>query len=257
MPRIGGLIVSPLAALAAASLCLSLYLAGPARADALLSGTIKSAAGEPLGGVTVSAKADGSTITTTVFTDESGRYYFPPLPNGHYRVWAQALSFGTAKGAVDIAANAKQDFTLAALTGDYFRQLPGDLAMASLPEATNDDKRLKKLVENNCTGCHQPNYTLQHRFDAAGWSAVIELMKHVNVSGVYQGGDHKAQGVLDHNQQELAAYLARARGPGASAIKTVLRPRPSGETAPSNLPSKKRSKGRFRSGPSVAPMCIS
>ena len=56
-------------------------------------------------------------------------------------------------------------------------------------------------------------------------------MKNVNVSGVYLGADHKPQGVIDHNQKELAAYLARARGPGESAAKIVLRPRPTGETA--------------------------
>jgi streptogramin lyase len=215
----------------AAATAIAVCLGTPAFADALLSGTIKSATGEPVGGVTVSAKAAGAAVTTTVYTDEAGRYFFPALPNGHYRVWAQALSFGTAKGTLDLAANAKQDFTVAPLTGDYFRQLPGDLAMASLPEASNDDKRLKKLVENNCTGCHQPNYPLQHRFDETGWNAIIDLMKHVNVSGVYLGADHKAQGVLDYNQAELAAYLARARGPGESNVKTVLRPRPSGETA--------------------------
>ena len=82
------LTVSKLAAATAITVCLT----APAFADALLSGTIKSASGEAVGGVTVSAKADGATITTTVFTDESGRYYFPPLPNGHYRVWAQGLS---------------------------------------------------------------------------------------------------------------------------------------------------------------------
>lgn len=69
----------------------------PAFADALLSGTIKTSDGKPLDGVTVSAKPDGGTITTGVFTDENGQYYFPPLPTGHYRVWAQALSFQTAK----------------------------------------------------------------------------------------------------------------------------------------------------------------
>ena len=40
--------------------------------DAILSGTVTSAAGEKLGGVTVSAKAAGGTVTTTVFTDASG-----------------------------------------------------------------------------------------------------------------------------------------------------------------------------------------
>jgi streptogramin lyase len=218
--------------LAASTALGAVFALSPAfAADALLTGTIKSATGEAMGGVTVSAKADGATITTTVFTDEAGAYYFPPLPAGHYRVWAQALSFATAKGAVDLAATAHQDFTLGALKGDYAQQLPGDLMMASLPEATNDDKRLKKIVENNCTGCHQPNYTLQHKFDEAGWTAIIDLMKHVNVSGVYQGPDHKAQGMLEHHEKELAAYLAKSRGPGDTAMKMVLRPRPSGETA--------------------------
>jgi streptogramin lyase len=199
-------------------------------ADALLAGTITSAAGEKMGGVTVSAKADGATVTTTVFTDEAGSYYFPPLPAGKYRVWAQALSFETAKGEVELGATRQQDFALKPMK-DFFQQLPGDLVMAALPDETTDDRRLKKLVINNCTGCHTPSYTLQHRFDEQGWSAIIDLMKHVNVSGVYQGPEHKAQGVLDFHQKELAAYLARARGPGESAVKIKLRPRPSGETA--------------------------
>ena len=102
-----------LIALAATTALGAVFAFSPAyAADALLTGTIKSATGEAMGGVTVSAKADGATITTTVFTDDAGGYYFPPLPAGHYRVWAQALSFATAKGAVDLAATAHQDFTL-------------------------------------------------------------------------------------------------------------------------------------------------
>ena len=200
-------------------------------ADALLTGAIKSVAGEAMGGVAVSAKADDSSITTTVFTDEAGVYYFPPLPSGRYRVWAQALSFATAKSVVDLSTITHRDFSLAPINGDYAQQLPGDLMMAALPEATAEDMRLKKILENNCTGCHQPNYPLQHRFDEAGWTAIINLMKHVNVSGVYLGADHKAQGMLDHHEKELANYLAKSRGPGESAMRYTLRPRPSGETA--------------------------
>src|SRR5882672_5529136 len=78
-------------------------------ADQLLTGAITSASGEKLGGVTVSAKQDGSTITTSVYTDETGNYYFPPLPAGKYRVWAQALAFETVKGAVDLTATRHQN----------------------------------------------------------------------------------------------------------------------------------------------------
>src|SRR5262249_22045775 len=110
------------------------------------------------------------------------------------------------------------------------RQLPGDLMLAGLPEETPDDVRMKRLVRNNCTGCHTPSYTLQHRFDEAGWNAIIELMKRVNVYGAVLA-DRAPNGILELHQKELAAYLARARGPGESAFKIKQRPRPSGEAA--------------------------
>ena len=107
-------------------------------ADFLLSGTVASADGEKMGGVTVSAKADGSTITTTVFTDEAGGYYFPAMAAGKYRVWAQTLTFETAKGEVDLSAAQRQDFTLNRMKDaeQQVLQLPGDLIFAALPEET-------------------------------------------------------------------------------------------------------------------------
>jgi hypothetical protein len=161
----------------------------------VLTGTITSSAGERMAGVTVSAKGAGATVTTSVFTDQQGDYYFPPLSAGKYRVWAQALTFATARGEVDLDVVKRQDFALRPLE-DFVRQLPGDVLLASLPAATDDDLRMKRLVRNDCTGCHTPSYVLQHRFDQDGWSKIIELMKHVNVGGIYQGPDHKPQGLL-------------------------------------------------------------
>jgi hypothetical protein len=144
----------------------AMSLAGANAADAILSGAITSAAGEKLGGVTVSAKPVGGTVTTTVFTDASGDYYFPPLPAGKYRVWAQAISFQTAKADVDLAAPRKQGFVLTP-TKDFVRQLPGNVMLSALPEESEQDKRMKRLVRNICTGCHTASYALQHRFDEA------------------------------------------------------------------------------------------
>ena len=56
-----------------------------------------------MSGVTVSAKMDSTTITTSVFTDEDGAYYFPAMSAGHYEVWAQADGFEIARGSVDLA----------------------------------------------------------------------------------------------------------------------------------------------------------
>jgi len=157
-----------------------------ALADSILAGAITSASGDKMGGVTVSAKAEGSPITTSVYTDEAGGYYFPPLPDGKYRVWAQALTFQTAKSNVDLNKTTHQDFTLQPMTNqeDWVRQLPGDEFLAALPGDTAEDYRMKTQVRKNCTGCHSASYPLQHRFDEDGWYKVLDLMKMVNVLGV-------------------------------------------------------------------------
>ena len=223
---------SPLFAAFALAAALALA-ASAACADVLLSGTVTSSSGEKMGGVTVSAKAAGSPITTSVFTDASGGYYFPPMANGKYRVWAQALTYERAEASVDLQKKAKRDFVLKSIANkeDWIRQLPGDEFLAALPGDTPEDYRMKTQVRKNCTGCHSASYPLQHRFDEAGWNKILDLMKHVNVLGVYQGPEHKSTPNIDFHQKELAAYLTRARGPGESSMKFKLRPRPSGEAA--------------------------
>src|SRR5215468_12316165 len=172
-------------------------------ADQILSGAITSATGEKLGGVTVSARLEGSTITTSVYTDESGNYYFPPMAAGKYKVWAQTLGFETTKSEVDLAAAKKQNLTLTAMTDPErrWRQLPGEVMVAALPEATADDARIKKLFTNQCTGCHSPSYILQFRFDEAGWNKIIDLMKVVPNTGVFPANP-KANDVIQYNQKQ-------------------------------------------------------
>ena len=225
---LGSLLACVVAGLAPSVLAPKGVLANSDRA--LLSGTIKSASGQKMGGVTVSAKAEGQTITTTIFTDDTGEYYFPGLTPGRYRVWAQADGFGTGRGEVDLISMRRQDFVLQPLQ-DFAQQLTGDQLLASLPDDTPSDRRIKRVFRNNCTGCHQPNYVLEHRFDEAGWTAVIDLMKHVNVYGIYLGEKHTAQPTIEYHEKELAAYLARVRGPGPTAMKFRLRARPSGDPA--------------------------
>ena len=203
-------------------------------ADAPLTGAIASAAGEKMAGVTVSAKAEKSTITTSVYSDESGNYYFPPLPNGKYKVWAQALTFHRAIGDVEVKnKTARRNFVMQPIKNqeDWIRQLPGDELLAALPSETSEDYRMKTQVRKNCTGCHSASYPLQFRFDEEGWNKILDLMKHVSVQGVYLGADHKASPNIDFHQKKLAAYLTRARGPGETSMKFKLLPRPAGEAA--------------------------
>jgi virginiamycin B lyase len=208
-------------------------LAAPASADQLLTGSIASASGQKLDGVQVSAKKDGSTITTSVYTDQNGDYFFPALSDGKYNVWAQALGFETSKGQVELTANRHQDFKLAAITDpeQKIKQLPSEMLAAALPEDTEADANMKRIFHNQCTGCHTPGYPLQFKFDESGWNKIINLMKVVQGTGEYMGPNAKPNGIIEFNRKELAAYLARARGPGETSMKFKDRPRPSGEAA--------------------------
>src|SRR5712691_535363 len=165
----------------AASLAVAGLAAPTLAADQLLTGAISSPSGEKLAGVTVSAKQDGTTITTSVYTDESGNYFFPPLAAGKYQVWAQALGFETSKSSVELSATKHQNLVLAPMTDPErrIRQLPAELLVAALPENTPEDARIKKVFTNQCTGCHNPGYVLQFRFDEEGWTKVIGLMARV------------------------------------------------------------------------------
>ncbi|HEV2946184.1 MAG TPA: carboxypeptidase regulatory-like domain-containing protein, partial [Gemmataceae bacterium] len=224
------------AALIFAAMATALVLSASARAygtdenGALLAGTVKSDSGEKMRGVTVSAKVEGKTITTSVFADQQGDYYFPPMPAGEYEVWAQADTFATTRANIKLTSTRHQDFVLKPIK-DFQRQLTGDQLLASLPDGTPDDRRLKRVFRNSCTSCHQPNYILQERFDVAGWTAILDLMKRVNVAGGYLGEKSEPAPIIDFHEKELAAYLARVSGPQPSAMNFKLRPRPTGEAA--------------------------
>src|SRR5215467_14279930 len=83
---------------------------------ASLTGQVTSAEEGAMEGVLVSAKKDGSTITTTVVTNEKGEYSFPAdrLAAGHYAISTRAIGYDLdGPKAVDIAAGgAKADIKL-------------------------------------------------------------------------------------------------------------------------------------------------
>lgn len=207
----------------------------PPQTGVPLSGSIKSDAGVQLEGVTVSARAAGQTITTSVFTDDDGNYYFPSMLAGKYRVWAQAEGFEAGKAEIDLTdAAARQNFTLNTIknTLEIVKQMTGQEYVTALPEATPEQRKMKDVFYNTCTGCHEPSYILQNRFDEKGWEAILNLMSRVyNGGGEYAGPDMAPFPVMAYYKKELATYLSEARGPGPSSMQIKLHARPRGEAA--------------------------
>jgi streptogramin lyase len=211
-------------------LLLILLGAAPTAWSASITGTIQSQDGKPMEGVVVSARQEGRTITTNVFTDEQGRYVFPPMDGGKYSLWAQAIGFETARVDLTLsAAPAQRDFTMKPLA-DFTRQLSSSEFMAALPQDTPANQRMKMAFRNNCAGCHQPSFVLQNRFDEAGWKKIITLMERVGIYGDAPEMDQPPMPLLRYFKDDLAAYLAKVRGP-ASTLQFTPIPRPRGEAA--------------------------
>ena len=68
---------------------------GQAQAQTALSGLVSSSEEGPMEGVLVSAKREGSTITTTVATNGHGRYEFPAsrMERGKYAIAIRAIGY--------------------------------------------------------------------------------------------------------------------------------------------------------------------
>ena len=205
-------------------LCADKSVAGPA-----LTGTIRGTDGMAMEGVTISAVALGGTVTTTVYSDEQGRFYFPALPSGKYRVWAQAVGYRADRAEVEMAATraAHQDLTLTGVK-NFERQLTSPEWLAALPDETTADRRMKLIFVHSCTTCHSAAFALQNKFDEAGWKAILALMERINVYGKAGGPPSP---VIAHYKDELAPYLARVRGPGPSMLRIKPYARPRGDAA--------------------------
>ncbi len=213
---------------AAAVLLAGALLAAQGRAAATIQGTVKSADGKPMEGVVVSARASDKTFTTSVFTDQRGRYIFPELDAGRYTLRAQAVGFEAAKAEFELKGDVRAERNVMLRpTADFAPQLDGIAWLASLPEKTPQDLRMKHVFQRNCTGCHQPSFVLQNRFDAKGWGIIIDLMAR----GVPPAPKLPTQGpnaTMLQYRDELAEYLSRVRGV-TDLAEFKIPPRPTGE----------------------------
>jgi streptogramin lyase len=196
-----------------------------------ITGVVSARDGAILDGVTVSARADGSGITTSVYTDVHGMYILPQLPPGHYRVWAQAIGYARADTRVNTPSKQALNLHLDVLTDpeQKLRQLPTDVLLQALPQSSALDKEMVRMLRSTCSDCHTPGYALQQRFDLNGWRSVLNVMERISIDGTYRGDHAQAQPDLAAHKEQLAQFLTRIRGPSAGGPHWPIPPRPSGD----------------------------
>lgn len=222
----------------------AIALAGsPAKASSIV-GTTKFANGKAMNGVFVSAKRDGSDYTTTVYSDDSGNFKFPDLPDGNYMVRAFARGYKEsvrANVAIQKGKSANLSFSLAEETDPVarFNQATAGEWLVSLPGT----QAQKDSIDKDCSGCHH-NVTqlMKHRFTKDDWLLVMRIMEGmtsanavfgINEAGAPRGG--RSFNMLGPGQwrfgssDAIASYLAEVQGPNSPIPTIKFYPRPTGK----------------------------
>jgi streptogramin lyase len=200
---------------------------------AALTGTVSSAAEGRMEGVVVSAQKQGSNITVSVISDESGHYTFPAarLTPGHYALRIRAVGYDlTGPDAADVVAGGATTVDIALQkTRDLESELSNADWLISIP-GTEQQKRFL----NVCTQCHTLQRIMQSKFTADQFEQIFKLM-----GTFYQGSTPNHIQVIVNGHRDLvnpkivkaaAAYLASVNlstGPRRYRLRTM--PRPTGK----------------------------
>jgi len=146
-----------------------------AQAPTVLAGTVSSAEEGMMEGVLVSARKDGSTVTTTVVSDDQGHYAFPAgrLEPGHYALSIRAVGYDLASpkdAALEPGKTAAADLKLAK-TKNLSAQLSNAEWIASVPGSDR-----QRALLTNCVGCHTVQRVLMSTHDSAEFMALLPRM---------------------------------------------------------------------------------
>jgi len=223
---------------AAVALLAAASMSSGARAQAALTGLVSSSEEGAMESVLVSAKKEGSTITTTMVTDEQGRYSFPAarMEAGKYTISIRAIGYkldGPKTVDVPSGSTATADLKLGKVKS-LVSQLSNAEWLLSLPGA---DKQ--KAFLTMCVGCHTLQRVLTSNHDAAEFQQVFLRMARyspgstpTNPQPLLPGPRGERPAVTGDAAKAAAEFLASVSLGNSEAIEYPLKtlPRPKGRS---------------------------
>jgi streptogramin lyase len=230
--RIEGILRSLLTAAASLLALTTSALSQAQHPPSALIGHISSDREGAMGGVIVSAKKDGSTITVSVVSDGQGQYAFPAskLVGGRYSLTIRAAGYDLDRAAtVDVVPGVT---TTADLKLRPTENLPDQLTNSEWIESVPGSPDTKKLFLG-CTDCHTLQRVIESKHTANEFLQVFDRM-----AGYYPGawpeqpqrlvGDARRPALPAGKEKEFAEYLASINLSATSAhpypLKTFARP---------------------------------
>lgn len=211
------------------------YLKGGAR------GFVKTAQGQVVDGLMVQLISEKTSIRTTVYTDEAGRYEFPVLEAGeHVLRIARPLEFRhyTRKG-VRIDGATRLDDIVVERIGDG-KLAPGADFLPPVPELLpqltgaewlsnlEGTEQEKSAVLKACSiGCHSVDYAFRMTFDDASWPKFLHRM--LDFSPRLITNPRKNNYIQSQEGADLIVnFMKRVRGTNSKLPAIRPFPRPSG-----------------------------
>ena len=202
--------------------------------SAALSGSVSSAQEPVMEGVLVNLKKEGSTITTTVVTNDKGQYSFPGdrLQPGKYTISIRAVGYvldGPKSVEIGAGRDAKADIKLNK-TRNVMTQLSNAEWLNSAPGTAQ-----QKLFLNSCGSCHTLQRIFMSSHTADEWKQVFARMN------TYANGSQPQRPHLlppggranrDSVDPKIADYFATIsmNGPDAQEFDIKTEPRPKGRS---------------------------
>ena len=227
--------------------CAGLSIASAAAASSI-AGMVKYANGKPLNGAFISANQDKAIYTTTVFSDDAGKFRFPDLPDGSYKVWAFARGFRDSVRSNVVVKKGKTAEISFPLSEEkdplaLFNQATAGEWLASLPGSESE----KHLISKHCSGCHHNlSQLMKHRFTKEDWLKVMRVMEQLTSAHAVFGtinepsrdGRPRPPGTwmakpggiwMFAPADEIASYLEKVQGPNSPIPSIRFHPRPTGK----------------------------
>ena len=199
-------------------------------------GLVRAAAGYLPEGIMVQLVSQKSSIRTTVYSNDEGRYEFPQLPTGLYTLRiARPLEFRPYQrdsvridGATqlqDIVLELVSDSELLPPTPEIAAQLTGAEWLMNLP-GTGQEKR---VFSNSCGfTCHAYQQIFRNRYDERSWRLIVQRMTRYSGSPLINVRTRRRITEGDEEEDIMVKWLARARGPESKDVPFHVLPGPRG-----------------------------
>jgi virginiamycin B lyase len=194
-----------------------------------LTGTVSSAEEGAMEGVVVSAKKAGSIVTTSVVSDDKGRFNFPAgrLGDGAYALSIRAAGYDLDGANTVTLAGGKPAVVDVKLvkTKNLAGQLTNQEWMHSVPGADDQKKAL-----SGCTNCHTVERIVNSAYTADEFVQVMQRMARYSNNSFYKKPQARAVArnmeQFVPNTDKVAAFFAsinRSAGERAYPLKTMPR----------------------------------